>query len=43
MIRGYKVFTGTAHKKFAEDICRSLNIYLSSATVGKFSDGEINV
>jgi ribose-phosphate pyrophosphokinase len=43
MIRGYKVFTGTAHKKFAEDICRSLNIHLSSATVGKFSDGEINV
>jgi ribose-phosphate pyrophosphokinase len=43
MIRGYKVFTGTAHRKFAEDICRNLNIHLSSATVGKFSDGEINV
>jgi ribose-phosphate pyrophosphokinase len=43
MIRGYKVFTGTAHRQFAEDIARNLNIHLSSATVGKFSDGEINV
>ncbi len=43
MMRGYKIFTGTAHRKFAEDICRHLNIHLSSATVGKFSDGEVNV
>jgi len=43
MNRGYKIFTGTAHRKFAEDVCQKLNVPLSSATVGKFSDGEINV
>jgi ribose-phosphate pyrophosphokinase len=43
MNRGYKIFTGTAHRKFAEDVCEKLDVPLSSATVGKFSDGEINV
>ena len=41
--RGYKIFTGTAHREFAENVCKNLNIPLSNATVGKFSDGEINV
>jgi ribose-phosphate pyrophosphokinase len=43
MNRGYKIFTGTAHREFAEKVCDTLNIPLSSATVGKFSDGEINI
>jgi len=43
MNRGYKIFTGTAHSKFAEEVCQKLDIPLSKANVGKFSDGEINV
>ncbi len=42
-MRGYKIFTGTAHPEFAREIAKNLNIPLNSATVGKFSDGEINV
>ena len=37
------VFTGNAHPKLAEDVARRLNIRLGRATVGRFSDGEINV
>jgi ribose-phosphate pyrophosphokinase len=37
------VFTGNAHPKLAEDVVRHLNISLGRATVGRFSDGEINV
>jgi ribose-phosphate pyrophosphokinase len=43
MIRGYKLFTGSAHPEFAKGICDSLSINLSKAKVGKFSNGEINV
>ncbi len=43
MGRGYKIFTGTAHPQFAKDIAQHLNILLSKASVGKFSDGEISV
>jgi ribose-phosphate pyrophosphokinase len=37
------VFTGNAHPKLAEDVARHLNIHLGRATVGRFSDGEVNV
>lgn len=37
------VFTGNAHPKLAEDVVRHLNIHLGRATVGRFSDGEVNV
>lgn len=37
------VFTGNAHPKLAEDVVRHLNISLGRATVGRFSDGEVNV
>jgi ribose-phosphate pyrophosphokinase len=37
------VFTGNAHPKLAEDAVRHLSIHLGRATVGRFSDGEVNV
>jgi ribose-phosphate pyrophosphokinase len=37
------VFTGNAHPKLAEDVARHLNIRMGRATVGRFSDGEVNV
>lgn len=37
------VFTGNAHPKLAEDVVRHLNLRLGRATVGRFSDGEVNV
>ena len=37
------VFTGNAHPKLAEDVARHLNLRLGRATVGRFSDGEVNV
>ncbi|MGB8337874.1 MAG: ribose-phosphate pyrophosphokinase [Burkholderiales bacterium] len=37
------VFTGTANPKMAEDVVRHLNIHLGRATVGRFSDGEVNI
>ena len=43
MGRGYKIFTGTAHPQFAKDVAEHLNVSLSKASVGKFSDGEISV
>lgn len=42
-MRGIKVFSGTAYREFSEEVARFLDIPLSSASVGKFSDGEINV
>ena len=38
-----KIFTGNAHKKLAEDICRNLGIKLGDGTVDHFSDGEVSV
>ena len=43
MKTGYKIFTGTANPKFAEDVCQILDLPLSISNVGEFSDGEINV
>lgn len=37
------VFTGNANPKLAADVVRRLGIPLGSATVGRFSDGEVNV
>lgn len=37
------VFTGNANPKLAQDVVRHLNIHLGRATVGRFSDGEVNV
>ena len=37
------VFTGNANPKLAADVVRRLGKSLGSATVGRFSDGEVNV
>jgi len=37
------VFTGNANPKLAADVVRRLGITIGSATVGRFSDGEVNV
>ena len=37
------VFTGNANPKLAADVVRHLNISLSRADVGRFSDGEVSV
>jgi ribose-phosphate pyrophosphokinase len=39
----YKLFSGTANPKVAEDIAHYLDRPLSKMTVNRFSDGEINV
>ncbi len=39
----YRVFAGNSNRKLAEAISRELGRPLSSATVGRFSDGEIQV
>jgi ribose-phosphate pyrophosphokinase len=36
-----KVFSGTANRPLAEEICRSLGIPLGNASITRFSDGEI--
>lgn len=42
-MRGFKVFSGTAYKEFSEEVAKFLDTPLACASVGKFSDGEINV
>ncbi|RDU63541.1 ribose-phosphate pyrophosphokinase [Helicobacter sp. MIT 14-3879] len=42
-MRGFKIFSGTAHIDFAKELTKNLDIVLSSAVVNRFSDGEINV
>ena len=37
------VFTGNANPKLAEAVARHLHIHLGRATVGRFSDGEVQV
>ena len=37
------VFTGNANPKLGADVARRLGISLGAATVGRFSDGEVNV
>jgi ribose-phosphate pyrophosphokinase len=39
----YKVFTGNSNRALAESICRELGRPLAKCTVGRFSDGEIQV
>src|SRR5437899_6885640 len=39
---GIKVFSGTAHRKLAEEICHELCCDLGKATTARFSDGEFN-
>src|SRR5436189_6389443 len=39
---GIKVFSGTAHRSLAEEICRELSCDLGKGTTARFSDGEFN-
>ena len=42
-MRGYKIFSASACTEFAAEVCRTLDVPLSKASVKRFSDGEINV
>ncbi len=39
----YRVFSGNSNKQLAEAMCKELGRSLARATVGRFSDGEIQV
>jgi len=39
----YRVFSGNSNRKLSEQICKELGRPLARATVGRFSDGEIQV
>jgi len=41
-MRGYKIFSGSAHPILAENISKYLDVSLSQSNISKFSDGEIN-
>lgn len=41
-MRGYKIFSGSAHPALAENISKYLDVSLSESNISKFSDGEIN-
>jgi phosphoribosylpyrophosphate synthetase len=36
-----KVFSGSANRALAEEICRNLSLPLGESSLGHFSDGEI--
>ena len=38
-----KIFSGNAHRRLAEDICRNLGIKMGDSTVDHFADGEVSV
>ncbi len=42
-LREVKIFSGSAHKQFAESICMNLGVPLSASKLFRFSDGEIGV
>ncbi|WP_115056291.1 ribose-phosphate pyrophosphokinase [Helicobacter mustelae] len=42
-MKGFKVFSGTAHLEFSKEVVKHLDGVLSKANVSRFSDGEISV
>ncbi|BAM11907.1 ribose-phosphate pyrophosphokinase [Helicobacter cinaedi PAGU611] len=42
-MRGFKIFSGSAHTLFSNELAEYLDISLSKATINRFSDGEINI
>ncbi len=42
-MRGFKIFSGTAHPSLAKELAQYLDMVLSAAIINRFSDGEINV
>jgi ribose-phosphate pyrophosphokinase len=43
IFKSAKLFTGNANPKLAKEIAEEIGINLGKATVGRFSDGEVNV
>lgn len=43
LMRGYKIFSGSANIEFAKSISKYLSLPLSNAGIKRFSDGEISV
>lgn len=42
-MKGFKIFTGSAHPQFGKDLALNLDCNLSKAEITRFSDGEISV
>ncbi|MCE5201557.1 MAG: ribose-phosphate pyrophosphokinase [Synergistaceae bacterium] len=42
-MREVKIFSGSAHPQFAENVCMNLGVPLSASKLFRFSDGEIGV
>jgi len=42
-LREVKIFSGSAHTQFAENVCANLGVPLSASKLFRFSDGEIGV
>ena len=42
-MQDYRVFTGSAHREFSNQVAAVLDVELSKAEVARFSDGEISV
>jgi ribose-phosphate pyrophosphokinase len=42
-MRGYKIFSGSSCQAFSVEVCKTLDVPLSKASLKRFSDGEINV
>lgn len=42
-LREVKIFSGSAHPQFAENVCVNLGVPLSASKLFRFSDGEIGV
>lgn len=42
-MQDYRIFTGNAHKEFSKQVAKVLDIQISQAEVGRFSDGEISI
>lgn len=43
MSKGIKIFSGNANPALAQEIAKHLDLRLGNITVGRFSDGEVNV
>ena len=42
-MRGYKIFTGTAHPEFTDEVAKALDVFVAKASINRFSDGEIDI
>ncbi|WP_104697437.1 MULTISPECIES: ribose-phosphate pyrophosphokinase [unclassified Helicobacter] len=42
-MKGFKIFSGTAHTEFSKELAKYLDGVVSKANISRFSDGEISV